>query len=176
MRGLALLLVCASAGVSAACSATSREHAQVAAPVRVSSDPEPPLLDPGAAPAPPSEPVATPEPELSDVDIVVAAIIEREIAHGHWDHAAIERVHQILRHRGTASAKRILRLAELSEETTKILRQPFSAPDAIYGRNIGDLTLLTLSFVKVGVDAWNLTPESKELLVGSPGTELEFAL
>jgi hypothetical protein len=101
--------------------------------------------------------------DVSSADLEAAGAIARETQGGHWNREAIERVRSLLHERSRPQAIEILALAGIDRVTARQLRPVYSS-SALYRLRIGNLTLLTLSFVRVGTADWELTPESFENL------------
>ena len=122
---------------------------------------EPTSVSAETAPSP-AEPAFV-APVLSrDQEAARAIVAETEV--GHWHREAIDRIRALMRERSLSEARNVMLLARFDLRSARLLGRLFTLPPEIYAYRIGERTLLTLSFVRVGAEDWELSSESLENL------------
>jgi hypothetical protein len=85
-----------------------------------------------------------------------------ETERGHWDHEALGRVRALLHGRPPGRAAALLRMVGFGKKSAFRLATIFSvSSDETYEDRIGKRALLTLSFVRIGTEDWEPTPETR---------------
>ena len=108
---------------------------------------------------PPTRPDEVPD---DDDERDAVRVIARETERGHWDGDAVARVRAVLRGRTPSRAAAIFRMAGFARPIAIRLAISFSsADDEMFAMRIGRKTLLTLSFLRIGVGDWEPTPETR---------------
>jgi hypothetical protein len=104
-------------------------------------------------PPPPEPPPVVLSPEQQD-----AAAVARETEGGRWDRDAIARVRTLLRERSPTDATNVMLLAGFERSSARQIGRIFSSRH--FDEWVGKRALIMPSFLRIGVGAWELTPES----------------